>query len=177
MMLGVLDAVGVSPSSRSPPYSPPRSPRRSPPRSPPRSPRRSKDSPSLSVPDSNALTPKSKLRTSISKMKSAFDAVGATETMKTEARRRRGVRFKDYDFDGAVGLDYEEFYSIQPRKIREHHSAARIRKWFDAVCAANGKPGVVSVNDFFLWSLSPAATAFGAGSLGAALKSYDTTPA
>ena len=118
-----------------------------------------------------------RLRSGVKRLKSTLDAVGATQALRTDARRRRGVRYRHYDFDGDVDLDWEEFYSIQPRKIREQHSAASIRKWFNAMYAASGKPGVASVNDFFMFTLSARASEQGAGSLGAALKRYDTTPA
>ena len=76
-----------------------------------------------------------RLRSGVKRLKSTLDAVGATQALRTDARRRRGVRYRHYDFDGDVDLDWEEFYSIQPRKIREQYSAASIRKWFNAVYA------------------------------------------
>ena len=118
-----------------------------------------------------------RLRSGVKRLKETLDVVHATQVIRSDARRRRGVRYRHYDFDGDIDLDWEEFYSIQPSKIREEHSAARIRCWFDAVCAATGKPGAASVNDFFMFTLSAAAEEQGAGTLGAALKKYDTTPA
>ena len=50
----------------------------------------------------------------------------------------------------------------------------QIRKWFDS--ADTDKNGVLSVTEFFLWSLEQAATRFGDGraSLEAVLSAYDT---
>ena len=49
-------------------------------------------------------------------------------------------------------LDFEEFYAMQPVRLRDEHSAAEIRTWFDA--ADSDGDGVLSCNEFFLtnWS-------------------------
>ena len=69
-------------------------------------------------------------------------------------------------------LDWEEFYSMQPKKIRDTHEAAAIRQWFDA--ADTDKSGSLSIDEFFLWSLGNAAVMFGARALTGVFERYDT---
>ena len=69
----------------------------------------------------------------------------------TKDMRRNAARFSEYDADGNQSLDWEEFYAMQPRRIRQEHSAAEIRKWFDA--ADSNGDGTMSINEFFAWSL------------------------
>ena len=46
--------------------------------------------------------------------------------------REQATRFAEFDQDGNQQLDFEEFLAMQPRKIRETHSAAEIRTWFES---------------------------------------------
>jgi Ca2+-binding EF-hand superfamily protein len=136
-----------------------------------------------------------KLRSAMQKVRAVGAAVQATQEMKAAVKRRLPVRYKDYDHDGALPLDPEEFYSLMPRVVREKHSARAILRWYAECAKANGKhvditpegdgrsaesdgPRElgVSINEFFLWTLSPSASRFGAASLGAALIKYDTAP-
>jgi Ca2+-binding EF-hand superfamily protein len=120
------------------------------------------------------------LKSAVSRVKAVGEAVRVAHALKTEAKRRRFIRYRDYDFDGAIPLDIEEFYSLQPRSVREKHGTVAIRRWHRACCAANGAEAVeqqrISINQFFLWTLSPAAAEHGAIALGDALIKYDTTP-
>ena len=81
------------------------------------------------------------------------------------------TRFAEHDEDGNMSLDFEEFYAMQPRAVRDQYTAEDIRQWFDAADADGS--GDLSVDEFFLWSLSNAATKFGSGSLEAAFARYD----
>lgn len=42
------------------------------------------------------------------------------------------LRFDEADGDDSRALDFEEFVAMQPTKVRESHSEATFRKWFDA---------------------------------------------
>ena len=72
-------------------------------------------------------------------------------------------RFADHDQDGNLSLDFEEFYAMQPKNIRDSHSSEAIRAWFDA--ADTDGNGTLSIDEFFVWSLSNAATKFGSASI------------
>ena len=48
---------------------------------------------------------------------------------------------------------------MQPVRLRDEHSAAEIRTWFDA--ADSDGDGVLSCNEFFLWTLSGLAQSHG----------------
>ena len=82
------------------------------------------------------------------------------------------ARFTDMDTDGNEKLDFEEFLAIIPSSIRSKHSTAEIRGWFDE-CDPNGD-GVLSINEFFVWSLTDASRQFGSSALETAFKKYDT---
>ena len=49
-------------------------------------------------------------------------------------------RFAEFDLDGNQKLDFEEFLAMQPKLVRESHSSAEIKKWFDGA-DANGEYG------------------------------------
>ena len=65
------------------------------------------------------------------------------------------------DLDGDQGLDFEEFYSLQPHAVRSGFSRATIRKWFEAASGHLSRDSLVSLNEFFLWSLAEAGKAYG----------------
>ena len=70
-------------------------------------------------------------------------------------------------------LDWEEFYAMQPRKLREQFSAKEIRAWFDA--ADSDGNGVLSISEFFIYSLSGLGERFGASSLEQMFAKFDET--
>ena len=86
----------------------------------------------------------------------------------------RSLRYAEYDFDGAQPLDWEEFYAAQPHRIREMHSTEVIRTWFDS--ATENAAAGLSINAFFLWTLSAKAAGFGASSLEACFGAFDSKP-
>ena len=110
------------------------------------------------------------------------------------------TRFSEYDADGSQTLDWEEFYAMQPKRVRDTHTAADIRKasaqrscglllkarvvsplqphfdslalqWFEA--ADTDGDGSLSINEFFVWSLTHAATKHGAVTLQSIFERYD----
>ena len=91
-------------------------------------------------------------------------------TRLVDAVRLESARFVEA-LDGDVALDFEEFYSFQPENVRQAHSSATIREWFDAACAGKER---LTPNDFFHWSLSKAAQSAGANALREAFKRWDT---
>jgi Ca2+-binding EF-hand superfamily protein len=66
--------------------------------------------------------------------------------------RKAAAGFADHDADGNAKLDYEEFLAMQPREIRETHSDAIIRGWFEA--ADLDRDGNLSVDEWYRYSLS-----------------------
>ena len=91
-------------------------------------------------------------------------------TRLVDAVRLESARFVEA-LDGDVALDFEEFYSFQPESVRQAHSSATSREWFDAACAGKER---LTPNDFFHWSLSKAAQSAGANALREAFKRWDT---
>ena len=85
---------------------------------------------------------------------------------------REGMRFAEQDEDGNERLDFEEFLAMQPRRVREMHSAEDIRRWFDL--ADTDGSGELSINEFFCWSLTNAALRLGGNTLAWAFAKYDT---
>ena len=81
------------------------------------------------------------------------------------------TRFSEFDADGSQTLDWEEFYAMQPKRVRDTHTAADVRTWFDA--ADTDGDGSLSINEFFLWSLTHAATKHGAVTLQSIFERYD----
>lgn len=81
------------------------------------------------------------------------------------------IGFAECDHDGDQKLDFEEFYAMQPRKVRDTRSGAEIRQWFEAA-DVNGD-GELSLDEFFLFSMSKTACEFGATSLIAAFERFD----
>lgn len=122
-------------------------------------------------------------------------------------RRKGTTRYCDYDADGvrrralnsrsadpssvttgmidipppqATPLDFEEWYAMMPSRVRNSYPAATTRKWFDAAertVPAAPSADHLSINDFFLWTLSDRATAYGTASLELAFAEYDKQPA
>ena len=78
----------------------------------------------------------------------------------------------EYDLDGNQELEFDEFYAMQPSRIREKFGMDAIRKWFD-VADSNGN-GKLSVNEYFAWSLRNAMQVEDASmGLAVAFKKYD----
>ena len=66
--------------------------------------------------------------------------------------KEAAMRFSEFDTNGDQELDFEEFYAMQPQRLREQFSVEEIRKWFDAADADHNN--VLSINEFFLWTIS-----------------------
>ena len=96
-------------------------------------------------------------------------------------RASQDVRAFLFDLDGDQKLDFDEWHMMQPAAMREHFSPKVFREWFDQ--ADVDKSGNLSLNEFFLWSLTQAGAAYGTylsplqmgtNALGRAFESYDT---
>jgi hypothetical protein len=73
--------------------------------------------------------------------------------------------------DARQQLDFDEFYAMLPRRVRDHHRSREIRKWFtDADTDGSGE---LSVHEFFRWTLSQEALKHGAGSIESICQRYD----
>ena len=75
--------------------------------------------------------------------------------------------------EGALRLDFEDWFAKLPKRIRDGHSVKEIRQWFDS--ADDNGDGVLSVDEFFSFTLSNAAIKHGATSLANALRAFDTS--
>ena len=100
----------------------------------------------------------------------ALSIKGQHKSMQDQVRREV-FAFAEYDLDGNERLDFEEFFAMLPRYIREHHTVDAIRVWFEA--ADSDKDGELSINEFFKWSLSNASQRYGAQSLNLTFREYD----
>ena len=72
------------------------------------------------------------------------------------------MRFAEVD-DGDQELDFEEFLAMMPRKLREVHPTEEIRVWFDS--ADDDGNGMLSINEYFKWTLGMNAAQHGSESL------------
>ena len=70
--------------------------------------------------------------------------------------QRDALRFAEADIDGNNVLDWDEFLSMQPARVRETHSVEEIRSWFEA--ADLGGNNGVTINDVSRSHLSLAPT-------------------
>ena len=84
---------------------------------------------------------------------------------------RDSMRFAEHDLDGDQKLDFEEYLAMMPSRVRETHPRSQLRAWFDTA-DVNGD-GVLSLTEFFSWSLANAVTTNGENSLLAAFAFYD----
>lgn len=73
--------------------------------------------------------------------------------------------------EGDMKLDFEEFYAMMPDGIRRTNSSADVRVWFEA--ADKNHDGVVSIDEFFLWSLGASAVMHGAQPLADVFAKFD----
>ena len=73
--------------------------------------------------------------------------------------------------DGQLLLDFEEFYAMQPGRIRDKHTASEIRSWFDAADVSND--GRLSLHEFFMFSLSVSAQEYGAATMEKIFRRHD----
>lgn len=91
--------------------------------------------------------------------------------VKVRKKRRKGtVRYSEYDADGATPLDFQEWFSMMPLRVRRTFPASVIRTWFEEAdrCEDEGPPPSmppsvepgksgdqrVSINSFFYFTLS-----------------------
>ena len=92
--------------------------------------------------------------------------------VKVRKKRRKGtVRYSEYDADGATPLDFQEWFSMMPLRVRRTFPASVIRTWFEEAdrCEDEGPPPSmppsfeppgtsgeqrVSINSFFYFTIS-----------------------
>lgn len=79
--------------------------------------------------------------------------------------------FANFDRDGNMALDFEEFVAMQPRRVRETHTRDEMKEWFQ-VADEDGN-GTLSINEFFKWSMGNAKNNNGAVILEHAFKKFD----
>ena len=91
------------------------------------------------------------------------------EDQQRQLRQHRAFLF-DADVDGD-GLSFEEFVNALPTHVRSQNSLSELRSWFRLIDADGS--GVVSLNEYFSWSLSAASVVSGAGVINGFQK-YDT---
>jgi Ca2+-binding EF-hand superfamily protein len=82
-------------------------------------------------------------------------------------------RFADADKSsgGELKLDFDEFLAMLPLAQRQKRSMAELRQWFDAVDASGN--GVLTVDEFFLFTLACACERHGMNALMTAFYKYD----
>lgn len=85
--------------------------------------------------------------------------------------KEAAMRFAEFDTDGDMELSWEEFYAMQPKRLREQHGEAVIRSWFES--ADTDGNGNLSSNEFFMWTLSSMAHKHGASTLEQVFAKYD----
>ena len=91
-------------------------------------------------------------------------ALSNREQQAEEARlhmRKQQMSFAEADADGNNELDFEEFIKVLPPHTTKWHSRREIREWFK-LADLDGN-GVLSLQEFFLWSLNFAARKSGSG--------------
>ena len=72
----------------------------------------------------------------------------AKERLIALSRRRKRVRYANYDHDGAAPLEWDELHAVLPRRLREQHSPSTLRTWFEQSSKDGGH--TASVNDLLL---------------------------
>ena len=80
----------------------------------------------------------------------------------TRGTKEDVMRFAEVD-DGDQELDFEEFLAMMPRLIRKTHSTEEIRVWFDSADVDGS--GLLSINEYFKWTLAMNATQHGSDAL------------
>lgn len=80
-------------------------------------------------------------------------------------------RFADADANGDQQLDFDEFYSMMPEKLRSEFGTDCIREWFDA--ADTDSSGQLSISEYFLWTLKNATSKYGDDVMRAVFFKYD----
>jgi hypothetical protein len=86
--------------------------------------------------------------------------------------RAAGRRFAEHDLDGSKELDFDEFYCMLPYSLREERSVSELRQCFSDA-DSNGN-GTLSINEFWLWSMSTAGQTHVVKTLEDLLRRYDT---
>ena len=81
------------------------------------------------------------------------------------------MRFAEFDKNQDQQLDFDEFYEMQPKNIKEKFSVSDVRAWFNA--ADLDGSGTLSMEEYFKWSLGSAAQKHGSRALEAAFQKYD----
>ena len=81
------------------------------------------------------------------------------------------MRFAEYDQDGDQKLDFEEFYAMQPQRLKDRYTVDEVRVMFNKADA--NSDGTLSINEFFMWTMSNNVAQFGASALKEMLTKYD----
>ena len=76
-----------------------------------------------------------------------------------EATAEAMMRFAEFDTDGDMKLDWDEFLALQTKAIRQKYSEDEIRSWFD-VADADGN-GSLSISEWFVWTMDHMSEKFG----------------
>ena len=79
--------------------------------------------------------------------------------------------FAEFDADGKLSLDLEEFISMVPGPMRHEFSSEELGLWF-AQADRDGN-GILTVDEYFLWSLTNAMASFGANALASVFAKLD----
>ena len=85
-------------------------------------------------------------------------------------QRDAAVAFLEADVNGDAILDYEEFKSACPKKLKEQINETELREIFDSV--DHDQSGGISMDEYFLWALSVASENTGSG-IEAVFRKYD----
>lgn len=64
--------------------------------------------------------------------------------------QRDALRFAEADVSSSSALTWATFLSVQPSAVRQSHTEAEMRAWFEALSGAGES---VSVSTWFLWTL------------------------
>ena len=89
----------------------------------------------------------------------------------SDTTMRDARRFSEYDGDGERELYLEDFLAMTPERVRQLHSTEQLEAWFSAADA--NQDGVLSIDEYFMWSLSKASMTHGHKSLLEHFQHYD----
>lgn len=82
-------------------------------------------------------------------------------------------RFADADVDGKLSLDLDEFYNMMPAKLRAQFSTEDISTWFNSNTTDLDGNGILSIHEYFLWTLNNCLKRHGRVALQTLFRRYD----
>ena len=100
-----------------------------------------------------------------------FGLKGKPTPQAVEMAREAGLAFLDADVNGDQRLSWEEFYNVVPDDMKRVNSKEQIRDLFDSADA--DKSGQITIDEYFVWTLSVAAEQSGTG-LESLFRRYDS---